>query len=363
MLIKSDWRQRRFTLSENRMKGLGMIKLNLRARGLMFALLAIIGGATADVRAQVANDLLTKLPASDAVMYVDAERTLTQVLPRLLVNNQAHLTQINGDIDRFRERTGIDARTFKRVAVGMRFVEVGAGNVDVQSVAIASGTFNPGVMTAAARLASNGKYREEKYAGKTISLFTLSEQVKLLGVMNMGAGEIAVAPLDATTLAIGQAAGVRAAIDAAQGRNRASADVINLATQSSNAFFGFGGNVPASFVQGLDFPNEEIKRGVASIRQVYGSVGTTAKGFQVLTTARTAEAGAAQSLGNMIDALRQLAPLLTGTMRGDQGKLARAALDGLKVQTINNEVKLSLEMSDGDVALLIPRIIPNRAAR
>lgn len=340
-----------------------MIKLNLRARVAIFALSSLIFLTTLDARAQVASDLLTKLPASDAVMYVDAERALTQVLPRLLVNNQAQLTQINGDIDRFRERTGIDARTFKRVAIGMRFVEVAANNVDVETVTVASGTFNPATMTAAARLASNGKYREEKHAGKTISLFTLSEQVKLLGVMNMRAGEIAVAPLDATTLAIGQATGVRAAIDAAQGRNRVSADIIGLATQNANAFFGFGGNVPASFVQDLDFGNEEIKRGVASIRQVYGSVGTTAKGFQVLATARTAEAGAAQSLGSTIDALRQLAPLLTGSMRGDQGRLARAALDGLKIQTVNNEVKFSLEMSDGDVALLVPRIFPNRAAR
>ncbi len=340
-----------------------MIKINSRAGVLMFALLAMIGGLTAKASAQVANDVLMKLPASDAVMYVDAERTLNQALPRLLVNNQAQLTQINNELDRFRERTGVDARSFKRVAVGMRFVNTGADNFDVQSVAIASGTFNPGVMTAAARLASGGKYREEKYAGKTISLFTLSEQVKLLGVMKMGTGEIAVAPLDATTLAIGQAAGVRAAIDAAQGSNRASAELINLATQNANAFIGFGGNVPASFAQSLEFPNEEIARGVASIRQLYGSVGTTAKGFEVLTTARTAEAGAAQSLGNMIDALRQLAPLLTGSMRGDQGKLARAAIDGLKVSTTGNEVKMRLEMSDGDVALLVPRIFPTRAAK
>jgi len=345
------------------MKGLGMIKINSRAGVLMFALLVIIGGLTMKASAQVANDTLTKLPASDAVMYVDVERTLTQALPRLLVNNQAQLTQINSELDRFRERTGVDARSFKRVAVGMRFLNTGADRFDVQSVAIASGTFNPGVMTAAARLASGGKYREEKHAGKTISLFTLSEQVKLLGVINMGAGEIAIAPLDATTLAIGQAAGVRAAIDSAQGSNRASMELINLATQNANAFIGFGGNVPASFVQNLELPNEEIARGVASIRQLYGSVGTTAKGFEVLTTARTAEAGAAQSLGNMIDALRQLAPLLTGTMRGDQGRLARAALDGLKISTTGNEVKMRLEMSDGDVALLVPRIFPNRAAR
>ncbi len=329
----------------------------------LLALVALITGAAHTAAAQNMNDNLSaRLPASDAVVMIDAKRVLGEALPRALASDPPRLAKINADIDNFRTRTGINPRDLQRVAIGMKFVPA-AGGTRVETVALASGSFNPSVITAAARLASNGKYREEKYAGKSVSIFTLSEQIKMLGVLNIRAGEIAFAPLDNNTLAIGDLSNVRAAIDAAAGRNRVSAEVLNLASRHANALVSFGGNVPQSFVANLEFPNEEIKRALASVRQGYGAINMSAKGFEVVTTARTDNADAAQSLGNTIEAVRQFAPFLINMMRGEQKELARVALDNLKVSTTGNEVNLRLEMSDANIALLIPQLFRSTTAQ
>ena len=65
------------------------------------------------------------------------------------------------------------------------------------------GTFNAGAIVAAGRLAANGKYAEQKYQGKTIYVFTLDRQVKLLGLWDIRVGDLAVTSLDGNTLALG----------------------------------------------------------------------------------------------------------------------------------------------------------------
>lgn len=308
------------------------------------------------------NDLAARLPASDAAVLVDADKILTQALPRLLAGDAARLAQVNKDIDDFRTRTGVDARSFKQLALGMRFVTVGNAT-RAETVALAQGTFNANVLTAAGKLAANGKYREENYAGKRISIFTLNNQVKLLEVLKFDAGEVAVAPLADNVLALGTVANVKAAVDAASGRGVISRDVLDLAARNQNALISFGGNVPREFVQNIGLPSEELQRNLAAIRQGYGFVGMTPRGFEVVTIARTETNQAAQDLGNSIEAVKQFAPYLIAGMRGDEGRLARAAINNLKVTTNANEMRLNLEMSDGDLALLVPRLFGTNRAR
>jgi hypothetical protein len=294
------------------------------------------------------------LPASDAVVFVDLKRLLSDAIPRALASDPAKLAEVNADLEQFKTRTGIDPRAFDRLAVGARLVTLPDGKLKIDNaVAVAHGTFDAAALVAAGRIAANGQYTEQKHGGKSVYVFRPQDRIKLFGLLSVRASELALTVLDATTLAIGEPAAVRAAIDAQAGRGRVSAEMVTLARQNPNAIVGFGGLVPASATKGLDLGNEEISRSVASIRQFYGSLGTTASGFDLLTVLRTTGARDAQSLSDTLTALKQFAPLLLARLPGERGRIAQKAVDSLRVTAQGTEVQLRLEVAQTDIAALV----------
>jgi hypothetical protein len=295
--------------------------------------------------------ILSSLPASDAIMLIDLQRLLRDAMPRVL--DQAKLAQANTEIEKFKTRTGIDPRSFDHVAVGMRFSSLPSGMTKVNTVALAHGSFNAGAMVAAGRLAANGKYTEEKYNGVTIYDFDLNEQVKMFGLLNVKVNHLAVSALDDHTLAIGDPLVVRAAIDAYRGGGHVGSELVQLATRNPNALMGFGANLPQYLTQSLNVPNDEIARNLASVRQVYGSVGATDGGFDSLVIARTENADQAKGLSDTIYALKQFAPLISGRLNGAKGKLAENALESLKVTAQGNELQIRLALAQTDLNTLM----------
>lgn len=298
------------------------------------------------------NGLLSSLPASDAILQVDAQRLMREVLPRVLDQNK--LAQANAEMEKFKTETGLDPRSFENIAVGMRFVQLEGGATKVNTVALARGSFNAGALVAAGRLASKGKYTEEKYNGATIYTFDLNEQVKLFGLLSMRVSRLGVSALNDQTLALGEPAMVRAAIDAGRaGGARAGAELVQLATRAPKAILAFGANLPRFILSSLNVPNDEIARNLSGVRQVYGSVGASAAGFDSLLVARTENAEQAKSLSDTIYALKQFGPLVASRLSGAKAKLAQNALDSLKVTSQGNELQLRLAVAQTDLNSLI----------
>jgi len=311
-------------------------------------------GAQRTPAVQAAAQDVVPLPASDAVVFVDLRRLLSDAIPRALASDPAKLAEVNADIEQFKTRTGIDPRAFDRLAVGARLASLPDGKLKIDhAVAIAHGTFDPGALVAAGRLAANGQYTEQKFGGKSIYVFRPQDRIKLFGLLSVRASELALTVLDANTLAIGEPEAVRAAINAQAGRGRVSAEMVTLARQNPNAIIGFGGRVPAAATKDLDLGNAEISRSVASIRQFYGSLGTTPDGFDLLTVLRTLSARDAQSLGDTITALKQFAPLLLARLPGERGRVAQKAIDSLRVTAQGPEVQLRLAVPQTDIAALV----------
>jgi hypothetical protein len=240
-------------------------------------------------------------------------------MPRILADNPAKLSEVNASIDRFKDRTGLDPRMFQQVALGVRFTYPSEGITKVHTVALANGSFSAAAMVAAGRVASNGKYREEKYQDKTIYIFTLDEHLKLLGLFDLRIGELAAAPLEANILALGDPEGIRAVIDASRSRKRVNAELIELANRDPNAVVGFGANVTEQLIGNLDIGNAPIAADLRTLRQVYGSVGTTADNLQLFLAARAVNAEAAKNLGDTLEGLKQFGALLVGRLSGAKG--------------------------------------------
>jgi hypothetical protein len=305
-------------------------------------------GAHASAQAAVAS-----LPASDTVLLVDVRRLLNDGLPRAYSNNPTELARVNSEIDKFKATTGLDARSFERVAVGISYVQTPAGKTLVETVAVAHGKYNAAALVAAARPVVNNRVREEKYAGRTIHIFTVDAPVKLLGLFNMRLTDVAFAPLDAGTIAVGKLERVRAAIDAHSGRGRVSRDITALATHDPNALIGAGGNIPAWLTRDLDIGGGNLSQSIASVRQFYSALGTTANGFNFLTALRTENAGAAQTLSSTLTSLKSLAPFAIGQMPAPRARPLQSLVENTKVGTAGNDVLITLQLAQVDVAALI----------
>lgn len=298
--------------------------------------------------------LLGSLPQSDAVAQVKIRQLLTDAMPRILGNNPAKLAEVNASLDAFETRTGLNPRMFEQVALGVRFIHPAAGVTRAETVALANGGFSPAAMVAAGRVASNGNYREEKYQGKNIYIFRLDQNIRFLGVFDFRIKELAAAPLDGNVLALGDLGAVRAAIDAGRERKRGrNAELIALANREPNALIGFGSNVSPELIENLDIGNAPIAADLSKLRQVYGSVGTTATDLEFFLAARAVNAEAARSLGDTLEGLKQFGALFVGRLSGAKGVLAKSALANMKIATTANELQIRTAVAQADVGPLM----------
>ena len=318
--------------------------------------------ATTVVATAPAAAPLDLLPPSDLVAFVHVKRLITEAAPKVFGDDPAKLAEFNAEVDDFKAKTGIDARSFDSIAVGMRYQSPTAGVTTADTVAIAQGTFNAGALIAAGRLASQGKYQEQKYKDATIYVFNVNDHVSVPGLMNMKVGQLAVTTLDANTLVFGELPAVEATLDARNARSAATnADLIKLAQRSPNALMGFSANVPASLSKSINIPNDEISRILGSIRQAYGSVGTAANGFDLLAIVRTEKADEAKNLSDALAGLKQFGVVAANQMLPpDQSKLALSALDSMKISAAGNETSISFALQQADISTLLRVLKPKK---
>jgi hypothetical protein len=299
------------------------------------------------------SDLLSSLPPSDAVALVNVNRLLDEAMPKLLAENPARLAEVTNELANFKVQTGLDPRSFDQIALGMRYLYPAEGITKISTVALARGTFNAGAIVAAGRLAANGKYVEQKYQGKTIYIFTLNRQLKLLGLWDIRVGDLAVTPLDGTIIALGELDAVRGVIDARKSRKYANPELIALAGRDPNAIVGFGGNLTEQLLQNLRITNDGVARQITAVRQVYGTLGMTTTDLELMMAARTVDPDSARNLSDTLEGLKQFGAIFINRLSAVKGTLARSALNNLKITTQGNELQIRTAVAQSQVTPLI----------
>jgi hypothetical protein len=302
---------------------------------------------------KAAPSLMSSLPPSDAVAIINVTRVFNEALPKLLAENPAKLTEVTNELAKFKTQTGLDPHSFDQVALGLNYKYPREGITRVSTVALARGTFNAGALVAAGRLATNGKYSEQKYQGKTIYIYSLERQLRLLGLWDMKVHDLAVAALDGNTLILGDLEAVRGAIDATRAGKHPNAELLALASRDPNAIVGFGGNVSPKLLENLSLTNDTIARELTAVRQLYGTLGLTSSDLEVMLTARTVDTYSAKNLGDTLEGLKQLGGLFINRLTGAKGTLARSALENLKATTTGNELQVRTAVAQSQVAPLL----------
>lgn len=294
--------------------------------------------------------LLTTLPESDAVAFVKLRQVIDEAMPKLLAGNPAKLSEAKSHIEQFKARTGIDPRSFEDMVFGIRYTYPAEGITKFKTIAVARGTFSAGALAAAGRIAADGKYREEHFQDKTIYVFSLDQQVKLFGMLDIHLGELAVSPIDANTLALGEPATVREFIGIRRGRGRVNTELIALANRDPNALLGFGGNITPELQKTLSLTNDAIARDLTAVRQVYGSVGMNAKDLNMMIAARTVDEFAARNLAGTVEGLKQFGGLFVNRLPAAKAALARNALSTMTITNQGNELQIRTSVAQSSLA-------------
>jgi hypothetical protein len=300
-----------------------------------------------------ASGLLSSLPPSDAVALVNLARVFSEAMPKLLADNPTKLAEFTDELAKFKTQTGLDPRSFDQIALGFSYKYPREGITKISAVALARGTFNAGAMVAAGRLAANGKFREEKFQGKTVYVFNLDRQVRLFGLWNMKVRDLAVAALDGNTLALGDVDAVHGVIDATKTRKHPTAELVALASRDPDAILGFGGNISPALLENLSLSNDTIARELTAVRQVFGTLGMTNTDLELMLTARTVDTYSARNLGDTVEGLKQLGAFFINRLTAAKGTLARSALNNLKVAAVGNELQIRTAVAQSDVTPLM----------
>jgi hypothetical protein len=304
-----------------------------------------------------ARTLLSSLPSSDVVVYVDLQRILTEIVPRLLAKDPATLAKMTAEINEFKVKSGVNVLAIDSIVVGVKFVgtathEMKKDNLGV--VILAHGDFDANALIAFLKQETKGKAHEETYGGKVI----YSEPQPAPPKKKTERQTAALTVLDANTVAAGDLPQVRAAIDAFAGKDRVDPALVQLAERDPSSFTGMAGNVPASLIQDLHEsapPNDEmaqvINKVIAGLKQIFGSIGATPTDFNVTTGVRLSSSEQAASLSDTLLGLRQQA------LAEIKEQETRDLINSLQITAQGDELQIRADIKNEVVQGLVASMI------
>ncbi len=346
------------------------MKIRLLAAVALCILVLDLGGSTfADTRAKTVkksqtNQLASLLPASDGIATINIKRFFSDALPVILSGNQPMLAQIIAKIDEIKAKTGIDIRQFEYLAAGVTAKKVKLKEYDLQPIILSRGQISSASLIGAAKLASNGKYREERIGDRTVYIFSAKEIDKQKKpqppagkdsdpfdkAIDKLSEEIAVTAYDANTLAAGSLALVRQTLEA---KTKPSSELMALLGRKEMAVVNFAANVPAGMSSLVPLDNDELGKNIDSIRYLYGNMDVIGDEVAVNLTAKTLQNSQAQGLLETLEGLQLVGKAFLGSSKNVNNQVYARMIDNVKFSAKGNEVMFDLRIPQSDLSLLV----------
>lgn len=214
--------------------------------------LALNGVASKELNGSLSQTIpasLAALPEADTLIFINSRRILNEALPRLMPEKD--LADMRKTFSEIKQSAGVDPSNVDYLVVAVRFRKPTAelSFMPPEFMAVASGDFSSESLMGLARMASEGKLRDEKYGAKTLGLMTIEPIAKEAekNPILKSFSEVAIVSLNATTIAVGSTAYLRAAIDADEGTRRISAESLNSLLRDPTALISIAGSPLTSF--------------------------------------------------------------------------------------------------------------------
>ncbi len=216
---------------------------------LTLALNGLVRTDSHSALSQMVPSGLAALPEADTLIFINSRRILNEAAPRLMPEKDlANLRKTFADIKQF---AGVDPSNVDYIVVAVRFRKPTAELTFMppEFMAVASGDLSSDSLMGLARMASAGKLREEKYGTKTLGLVTIDPIAKEAekNPLLKSFSEVAIVPLNATTIAVGSTTYLKAAVDAEEGNKRISPENLNSLLRDPSALISIAGSPLTSF--------------------------------------------------------------------------------------------------------------------
>jgi len=234
---------------------------------------------------QTSNTSLSTLPEVDLLLYINPQRILNEAVPKLMPAKDVE--GMRKAFDEVKKNAGVDPARIEYIVVATRFKKP-SEDLNFQPpefMVVSSGDFSAESLMGMARLASQGKLRDEKYGAKTLGLMTIDPLVKEAekNPFLKGLTEVGIVTLNANTIAIGSPSYLRAAIDAGEGKGRISAETLNSLVRDPHALISFAGSPWHSFAKSFGLlgteTNPRAPRCESKIGDTYAALTMDATNF------------------------------------------------------------------------------------
>ncbi len=316
---------------------------------------ATASSATTSARAQAVINSLSNLPEADALIYINPQRILNEVVPKFLPPKDVE--GMRKAFEDAKKHAGVDPTRVEYVVVAVRFRKPTA-DLNFQApefMVVSSGDFSSESLLTLARMASQGKLRDEKYNDKTLGLMTIDPLVKEAekNPFLKAFTEVGVVALNANTIAAGTPGYLRAAIDASGGKDRISADSLNSLVRDPNVLMSFAGAPWHSFAKSFGMLGTETNARAAKcdtkIGDIYAAVTMDATNFMIRGVSNADNPDTAKIFANLYSGLLRYA---TSSVK-DQ--MAQSLLQGMAITAEGDEVFFNASFPQQTVVELIQK--------
>ncbi|MDQ6651158.1 MAG: hypothetical protein M3Y84_00265 [Acidobacteriota bacterium] len=233
---------------------------------------------------------LSSLPEVDTLVYINPQRILNEVVPKLMPAKDVE--GMRKGFEEVKKNAGIDPTKIDYIVIATRFKKP-TDDLNFQSpefMVVASGDFSADSLMVLARMASQGKLRDEKYGTKTLGLMTIDPIVKEAekNPFLKSFTEVGILPLNANTIAAGTPSYLRAAVDASEGKQRINTETLNSLVRDPNVLISFAGTPWHSFAKSFGMlgteTNPRTARCESKIGDIYAALTMDATNFMVRGT-------------------------------------------------------------------------------
>ena len=203
---------------------------------------------------------LSSLPEADLLFFINPQRILNEVVPKVMPAKDVE--EMRKGFEMAKQMAGVDPTKVDYIVLAVR-VKKPTGDLNFQPpeiMAVASGDFSSDALMTLARMASQGKLRDEKYGNKTLGLMTIDPLVKEAqkNPILKSFTEVGVVTLTPNSIAVGSPSYLRAAVDAGEGKEQITPETLNSLVRDSNALVSIAGRPFFAFAKAFGMHGTEV---------------------------------------------------------------------------------------------------------
>ncbi|MEA2204411.1 MAG: hypothetical protein QOE77_1187 [Blastocatellia bacterium] len=310
---------------------------------------------------QTATSSLANLPEAETLVYINTQRILNEAVPRLMPEKD--VAGMRSAFEMAKQQSGIDPSKIEYVVIASRFKRP-TPDLNFQAaefMVVISGDMSAESLMTLARMASGGKLRDEKYGSKTLAIMTIDEVAKMAESMPMlkSLSQVGIVALNATTIAAGSPAYLRAAIDAGDGKGRIAPESLNSLLRDPNVLISVAGSPWGAFAKSFGMlgteGNARPARCESRLGDFYGALTMDAVNFRLRGMMNADNPDTAKIINNLLSGLLQQG------LSAIPDKSVQAMLKGVTLTPENDEVVLQADFPQQMVVDMIrQQIMPKK---